>query len=271
MFKIGDFSKLTFVSIRNLRYYDEIGLFKPIKVDTFTNYRYYSASQIPVLNTIVALKQLGFNSDEVRHILATKDTEEGKTILRAKLTELDRKLKRDQYRLEQLSHYITHYNEETSNMKYDVVIKDIPGMKVVSLKKVIPAYDQEYLLWQEMMQKSQEQTIQFGPRCTARFHEEPNENGAEVEICNEVIELQENKDGLTFYELEPIKGAATLLIVGPYSPGIKDGFNYMAKWLEDNHYQFAGPSRTDYIKGPGIEEDPENYLTEIIIPIRKVA
>ena len=66
MFKIGEFSTITHVSIRMLRYYDEIGLFKPIEVDHFTSYRYYSAKQIPTLNTIVSLKYLGFNLNEIR-------------------------------------------------------------------------------------------------------------------------------------------------------------------------------------------------------------
>lgn len=154
-------------------------------------------------------------------------------------------------------------------MKYEVVIKDIPSIKVVSLRKVIPAYDQEGLLWEEMMKKAPAQGVKFGHRCMARFHSEPNEDGAEVEICNEVLELQENKDGLVFQELEEIKSAATLLVTGPYSPNIQLGFNYLAKWMEDNGYKFAGPSRTDYIKGYGTEENPDNYLTEIIIPITK--
>ena len=45
MIKIGDFSKLSLVSIKTLRYYDEMGLLKPINVDRFTGYRYYSASR----------------------------------------------------------------------------------------------------------------------------------------------------------------------------------------------------------------------------------
>ena len=154
-------------------------------------------------------------------------------------------------------------------MKYEVVIKDIPSLKVVSLKKVIPAYDQEGLLWEEMMRKAPQQGVKFGPRCMARFHVVPTEGGAEVEICNEVLELQENKDGLVFQELEEIKGAASLLVAGPYSPNIQLGFNYIAKWIEDNGYQITGPHRTDYIKGYGSEENPDNFLTEIIIPVTK--
>ena len=47
MFKIGEFSKLSQVSIRMLRYYDEMGLLKPDRIDTFTGYRLYSAAQCP--------------------------------------------------------------------------------------------------------------------------------------------------------------------------------------------------------------------------------
>ena len=57
MIKIGEFSKLSLVSIKALRYYDEMDLLKPIEVDRFTGYRYYSASQLPRLHRILALKR----------------------------------------------------------------------------------------------------------------------------------------------------------------------------------------------------------------------
>jgi hypothetical protein len=52
MFRIGEFSKLTQVSIRMLRYYDETGLLKPAKIDEFTKYRLYLIEQIPVLKRV---------------------------------------------------------------------------------------------------------------------------------------------------------------------------------------------------------------------------
>ncbi len=58
MFKIGDFSRLSQVTVKALRYYDELGLLKPTHVDRFTGYRYYSATQLPRLNRILALKDL---------------------------------------------------------------------------------------------------------------------------------------------------------------------------------------------------------------------
>ena len=70
MIKIGEFSKLAQVSVPTLRYYDQMGLLKPVKVDQFTGYRYYSVSQLPQLNRIVALKGLGFSLEQISAVLA---------------------------------------------------------------------------------------------------------------------------------------------------------------------------------------------------------
>lgn len=67
LYKIGDFSKLTGLSIRTLRYYDEIDLFKPSEVDLFTNYRYYKESQLKDLELINTLKEVGFTLEEIKN------------------------------------------------------------------------------------------------------------------------------------------------------------------------------------------------------------
>ena len=61
MFRIGEFSKLTQVSIRMLRYYDEVGILKPAEVDKWTGHRLYSVEQIPHLNKILYLRDSGLN------------------------------------------------------------------------------------------------------------------------------------------------------------------------------------------------------------------
>src|SRR5215207_6649364 len=69
MFRIGEFSKIAQVSGRLLRYYEEIGLFSPIYTDRATGFRYYSAEQMPDLNRILALKDLGLSLDQIRRML----------------------------------------------------------------------------------------------------------------------------------------------------------------------------------------------------------
>lgn len=61
MFKIGEFSKLSRISIRMLRHYDEIGLLVPEETDPWTGYRRYAAAQLMTANRITALRGLGFS------------------------------------------------------------------------------------------------------------------------------------------------------------------------------------------------------------------
>lgn len=67
MLRIGDFSKLTGVPIRTLRYYDEIDLFKPADIDLFTDCRYYNEEQVEDLNLINELKKIGFSLEEIKN------------------------------------------------------------------------------------------------------------------------------------------------------------------------------------------------------------
>ncbi|WP_235847547.1 MerR family transcriptional regulator [Paenibacillus tuaregi] len=77
MYSIGALSKKTNISIRTLRYYDEIGLLKPAKV-VESGYRYYSNEEIKVLQHIAALKELGFTLATIKEMLsAGKDSQQG--------------------------------------------------------------------------------------------------------------------------------------------------------------------------------------------------
>src|SRR6185295_8996279 len=90
MFTVGEFSQLAQVSKRLLRYYDEIGLLKPIHVDAATGYRYYSAEQMPLLNRILALKDLGLSLDQIQRVLSDNvSTDEIQGMLLLKKAEVE--------------------------------------------------------------------------------------------------------------------------------------------------------------------------------------
>ena len=66
LYKIGDFSKKCGVSVKTLRYYDEINLFKPVDIDLFTGYRYYSEDQLDDIDIILKLKEASFSLEEIK-------------------------------------------------------------------------------------------------------------------------------------------------------------------------------------------------------------
>ena len=69
-FKIGEFSKLSQVTVKTLRHYEEIGLLTPLEVDEWTGYRYYDIKQLKQMTRIAYLKRLGFSLDEIATQLA---------------------------------------------------------------------------------------------------------------------------------------------------------------------------------------------------------
>ena len=70
MLKIGEFSKLSRISIRMLRHYDEIGLLHPVRIDAYTGYRYYGEDQLPLAGRIAALRDMGFGLSAISEVLA---------------------------------------------------------------------------------------------------------------------------------------------------------------------------------------------------------
>ena len=66
MLKIGEFSKMSKVTIKTLRYYEKEGLLMPKHVDDFNGYRYYESNQLIDISKIIALKQVGLSIGEIK-------------------------------------------------------------------------------------------------------------------------------------------------------------------------------------------------------------
>ena len=106
MLKIGDFSKLSRVSVRMLRHYDDIGLLKPAETDAFTGYRYYREEQLFVIARITALKDVGFSlADIIRILESYDDREKMDAFLSERQRELTKLSEETAYRLTLLETY----------------------------------------------------------------------------------------------------------------------------------------------------------------------
>ena len=143
MIKIGDFARLSQVSVVTLRYYDEVDLLKPVKVDSFTGYRFYSSEQLPRLNRILALKDLGFSLEQIKLVLADGLTvEQLRVMLALQRTEVEKHLADEGERLRRIEARLRQIELEDKMPKYDVVIKTTPAMLVASRRVTIPTNDQ---------------------------------------------------------------------------------------------------------------------------------
>ena len=78
---IGKFSKLSGISVRSLRYYEELGIFKPMYVDAETGYRYYQIEQMDVLYVIMVCLETGIPLKEIKGMQIGKNSDASKIFL----------------------------------------------------------------------------------------------------------------------------------------------------------------------------------------------
>ena len=152
MIRIGDFSKLSRVSVKTLRFYDEMGLLKPIEVDRFTGYRYYEFDQLPRLHRILALKDLGFSLEEIGHLLEEDlSAEQMRGMLKLRQAEIRQRVEEEAGRLERVELWLRQIEQEDSMSKYDVVIKKVEPIKVASVRGVVPTPPDQRSLRDQLM------------------------------------------------------------------------------------------------------------------------
>ena len=270
MFKIGDFSRLMRVSVRMLRYYDETGLLKPAKIDNFTNYRFYSTGQIPVLNRIIFLRDLGFNVSEIAAALKTWSNETISGLLDNKYKETENKINEEQSRLLKIELARKNILQEKLDINCNVSVKSIPGYRVLSLRRIIPDYFAEHLLWEEMAEAVKNSGVSFSGKAFTIYHDiDFRESDVDIEICVPAESPGENVNGLVFRRTEPVPVMACMMVYGKFE-NIAGAYIAFAGWLQDhNRYRMNGQSRQVVHKGPWNEKNPDNYLTEIQIPLEE--
>ncbi len=268
MFKIGEFSKLTQVSIRMLRYYDETGLLKPEKTDKFTNYRLYSSDQINDLNKIKFLRDFGFNISEIRTALENWDNEYITNRLENKRREIEKIIKTEQDKLSKIELAKRDISKENIDIHYSVSIKSIPCYPVLSLRRIVPDYYAEGMLWEEMTRFAIENNVSVSSNTFAIYHDtDYREKDVDIEICALVNEMGENKSGFVYRYTEPLPIAAYTMIHGKFE-NIAGAFLSFASWLQEhNRYRMTGQTRQIVHRGPWNEECEDKYLIEIQIPL----
>src|SRR5512136_969126 len=113
MLKIGDFSKLAQVSVKTLRYYADLGLLRPAWIDRYTAYRYYTLQQLPRLNRILALRELGFPLAQIERLLRDDlPPRELKRLMQLRHAELQQQVQSEQARLSRVETRLRQIEQE---------------------------------------------------------------------------------------------------------------------------------------------------------------
>lgn len=268
MYRIGEFSKIVKITVKTLRFYDEIGLLKPSFTDKFTNYRYYTTEQLYPLQQILAFKQAGFSIEEIKYVLSGKNIEK---LLNEKETVLKQEHAYAEEKLLRLTSIKKNYLEKRT-MDYQAIIKQLPEY-IVYYKQFVA---KNYTDYGSIIPKIGMAISKANPdlKCVKPsfcyvegLDGEYKEENVRAEYVEAVEKVGIEVDGIKFKKL-PKTIVAAVMLKGSYE-NISSVYAYLVSWIEINGYEIAGNGREQYIDGCWNKDTPDEYLTEIQIPIEK--
>ena len=282
MFRIGEFSRITRVTIDTLRHYDALGLLKPAKVDPFTGYRYYSAKQLSSLNRILALKEVGFSLEEIARILQETPTrEELRGMLKAQLVRAEQEAQAAQMRQERILARLNTFNLEDNMPEYEVALKPVEELTVAAIREVVPAIEQMPQRCSEMFDTIAQwmgaNGLPFGPSMTVYYNEGFARENIDTE-CSFIIPnggadraafSAKPKAPIKVRQLEAIPLVASTIVTDDFYKkvdGLTPAYAALAQWTEENGYQIVGPPR-ELFYGSAQQGD---LTAEVQFPVEKV-
>ncbi|GAB4530091.1 MAG: MerR family transcriptional regulator [Anaerolineae bacterium] len=269
MFKIGDFSKLCRVPTSVLRYYDDIGIFKPERVDTFTGYRYYSLQQLPRLNRILALRELDLSLEEISKIIHEKsDIDDIREMLLLKQSQLTQQQETLQAKLQRVTYHLSHIERENKMPEYEVIVKSVEAMKIASIRETVPSVEQMPARCGQMFAAlvqwlDAKQMHPMGPSLAIYHDTEYRETNIDVENAFVVDKKMTNGEfrfsefTIVVYDVPRAEYIASTIHNGNFDKLIQ-AWQAVAQWIEGSEYTLAGlPNRELYLSGPATSQSPK--------------
>lgn len=270
MLKIGDFSKLSRISIRMLRHYDEIGLLHPREIDAFTGYRFYGEDQLLEAGRIAAFRDMGFGLASIAELLHESDPDKLRRQLELQREELCGQSEEIGQRLQRLELAIARLGKDEKMKHYDVSVKEMPARYVASVRGILETYNYEGRLWHILMQETVDQNLQPGDPCLAFgiYHDQEfKERDVDVEIQMTVAGKYHDTEHVRFKE-EPAVFVASATHHGSYEE-IGEANAAVVAWIEKNGYEFNGTMFSIYHVSPHQTQNPDELVTEVCYPVRK--
>lgn len=262
MLKIGEFSKLSHLTVKALRFYEKEGLIIPASVDKFTGYRLYETYQLEDAAKIKSYRQLDLSIDEIKAILLGKDA---KKVFRKKAIALQEEKEKIDVRLSIINHIL-----EDEEMKYQVTVKEIPEtivyysevrlQKYSDMMQVIPAIGQECMELNPSL-KCTEPPYEF----CEYLDKEHKDTDVLIRHNEAVCEFGKENANIKFKKIPRTK-VLSIFHKGSYD-NIGEAYAFIMKYAEDNGYKVTELSRECYIDGIWNKDSQEEWLTEIQLPI----
>jgi DNA-binding transcriptional MerR regulator len=259
MHRIGGFSRLAQVPVKTRRYYDNIGLLRPARVERATGYRYYEAAQLEQLNRILAFKDLGFSLLEVRALVADNvPLGQLRAMVRRKNEELEQRVERERARLARAAAYLDVIEASGQARAPEVAVRAVGPRLVASVRRTVAGHEESEGLFDELHHH-------IGGRPGHRPRGAVWHACADRAIdCEAFVFLPSRVAGdarVRVYEM-PAHRAASLVYRG--EEDFPRAYHAIRAWLDAAPVEVVGPKREIFLE----EGNPSaESVTEIQFPI----
>ena len=278
MFKIGEFSRIARVSCRLLRYYDELGLIKPARIDSDSGYRYYSASQLPRVNRILVLRDLGLSLEQIGRLLANElPASELRGMLLMRRAEVEQSIEAEAQRLRQIESRIAQIEAGGQLTADDVVLREEPARRLLSMRTRVASFVDGMRTIGELVEAVPRVV---GGRPLGQFvaiahgqEFEPEDIDVEFgfflhEAVGDSVRLPDGRE-LIARDVPAVERLAACVRIGPPQDAHLTTAR-IGQFIESNGYRISGANREVFLQRPrpGRMEDS---IVEMQFPIERVA
>jgi DNA-binding transcriptional MerR regulator len=277
MFSIGEFARLGAVTVRSLRHYHELGLVVPAEVDGVTGFRRYSPDQLPRLNRVVALKELGFSLSEIATLTGTVTIDELRGMLILRRTQLERDLDERGTQLRQIEARLAMIEEEKDMPRDDIVIKSLPATRVAMIRHPAPGFGGANLGpiigpgITELYALLSEYAVEVAGQPFVFYEGEPDTDAFAACVAFPIdSEVSGLPSPIEIIDLPAVDNAATLVLAGPGDDTHAKAYRDLARWIEANGYEIKGHGRDVFLNITPPKSDAD-VVMEAQLPLRRPA
>jgi effector-binding domain-containing protein len=266
LFPIGRFSRMTRLSIKALRRYDELGLLVPAEVDPSSSYRYYTYSQANRAEAIRILRGLDMPLEQIRELLEADDPGVAGKLLGMHREHLEDQLDRHRRMLGFIEHLI---ERGEGVMPYEVKVKQLPARHVAMIGRHTTAatigMDISRCFAELGAATGRAGAAITGPPFLVMAEPMDEDAGGDVELGFPLAGPFADAGEVRGVEL-PATTVAWTIHRGPYDE-VGPAYHTVMGWIQEHGHEVAGPPREVYLTDPATTPHEADYLTEVQFPI----
>ncbi|AYF77198.1 MerR family transcriptional regulator [Nocardia yunnanensis] len=263
---IGEFSRLTYLTIKTLRYYHEIELLEPVSIDPGSGYRFYSTAQVDQAHLIKRLRELNMPLPEIKAVMAAPDQAARDAAIRAHLERMEAELVRTRDVVASLKSLLL------PSARISVEYRSVASHPAVAMRKVVAREDCgewcEYSfgsLYERLAAVDLAPAGPGGATYAPSFFEE--DRGEVVTFVPIEARHRDRFDAASVLDL-PARRFAIAVHAGPFTDFDRT-YGALGSHVAEHDSALTEPIRENYLVGPG-DADPTDYRTEVCWPIGRL-